>query len=52
MLLLPEPYRVVMERRGKKRVREFALAEYDGMYHGKCEACARQADRCLCAQRT
>ena len=35
--------RATLERRGKKRVREFALAEYDGMYGGRCEACARQA---------
>ncbi len=35
--------RAALERRGKKRVREFALAEYDAMYQGRCEACARHA---------
>ena len=35
--------RATLERRGKKRMREFALAEYDGLYGGRCEACARHA---------
>ena len=35
--------RATLERRGKKSQREFALAEYAGMYEGRCEACARQA---------
>ena len=35
--------RATLERRGKKRVRELALSEYDGLYGGRCETCARQA---------
>ena len=35
--------RATLERRGKKRVRELALSEYDGLFGGRCEACARQA---------
>ncbi len=35
--------RATVERRGKKTVREFALAEYAGLYDGHCEACARHA---------
>ena len=35
--------RATLERRGKKRVRELALSEYDGVYQGRCEACARRS---------
>ena len=35
--------RATLERRGKKRGRELALSEYDGLFGGRCEACARQA---------
>ena len=35
--------RATLERRGKKRVRELALSEYDGLFGGRCETCARHA---------
>ena len=35
--------RATLERRGKKRMPEFALAEYDGLFGGRCETCARHA---------
>ncbi|MBJ75947.1 MAG: hypothetical protein CMJ98_02915 [Planctomycetes bacterium] len=35
--------RALLERRGKKSVRQLALSEYDGLYDGRCEACTRDA---------
>jgi hypothetical protein len=37
--------RALLERRGKhkKVVRQMALMEYDGLYGGRCQACARHA---------
>jgi len=35
--------RALLERRGKKFARQLALSEHDGLYGGRCEACARHA---------
>ena len=35
--------RATLVRRGKKRMREFALSEYDRLFGGRCETCARRA---------